>query len=573
MQQEADVVQDLDGNAVAGAAVQVLVKATGELAKLFADDETTEISNPVYTDANGRYAWKAANGKYKSNVMIGGRVFVGKADITLFDPAGDPSRPVSILDYMSAEQRMNVFLRLGSIDVSDAAQKAHDYVDAAGGGKVTYPLGRYLFERPVYLHDNTKAEGCGIGATEITHPKSHAFRNSGRDTSGNQNIDIEGFSFDAGGTWDGAVSMVGVRHGVFRSLLIKNIKPTGVTVGIGIGAAAGNPSCNLTFDGLIIDAPDYCVVLDSGLTGEIYNVTFNSCQLRTAWGSAVSIAKNVRKVTISGGIIDMPADSPTTPLVGIGIKMWEGLDVDRGPRDITISGVVFEGAALRNSIQAISAANWTRNLTVTGCTFRFVTYALYNNFAGTGAANIAFTGNVVENGDYGFYNDTSSDVKPVITGCTFRNLICGVRTSLNRGIIGHNKFEFISGKAVHINAAEMSRIDGNNFAEIGEEAVFFAANGGSNELNSISCNTVDQCCTKADSTYSVFQLNDQASSAVGNMVRSDGTNRPKYIFGSAAGANNRVYTGNWMFGARLGYREIVGANDEYFGNKERGGIG
>lgn len=89
MQQEADVVQDLDGNAVAGAAVQVLVKATGELAKLFADDETTEVANPVYTDANGRYAWKAANGKYKSNVMIGGRVFVGKADITLFDPADD----------------------------------------------------------------------------------------------------------------------------------------------------------------------------------------------------------------------------------------------------------------------------------------------------------------------------------------------------------------------------------------------------------------------------------------------------------------------------------------------------
>lgn len=89
MQQEADVVQDLDGNAVAGAAVQVLVKATGELAKLFADDETKEIANPVYTDANGRYAWKAANGKYRSTVTIGGRVFVGKADITLFDPAAN----------------------------------------------------------------------------------------------------------------------------------------------------------------------------------------------------------------------------------------------------------------------------------------------------------------------------------------------------------------------------------------------------------------------------------------------------------------------------------------------------
>lgn len=573
MQQEADVIQDPDGNAISGAAVTVIDKATGELADLFADNETTSISNPVYTDANGRYSYKAKNGKYRTSISIGGRVFKGKDDVLLYDPVDDESRPITALDYMNAEQRMNVFLRIGSVDVSGAVQKAHDYANEKGGGRVLYPLGKYRFNSPVYLHDNTKAEGSGIGATVILHPSSHAFRNSGRDTVGNSNITIEGFSFDGGGTWDGALSMVGVRNSIFRSLDIGNIKPTGVTVGIGIGAAANNPSYGLSFEGIYVDAPDYCVVLDSSANGEIYDVTFNSCKLKTHWGSAISIAKNVRKVTITGGTIDMPADSATTPLVGVGIKMWEGLSVDQGPRDITISGVVFEGAIFRQSLQAISAANWTRNLSVTGCTFRLVTYAFYNNFSGTGAANIAFTGNVVENGDYGFYNDTSSDVKPTIVGCIFRNLTCGIRTSLNRGVIGHNKFEFISGKAVHINAAEMSRIDGNNFAEIGEEAVFFAANGGSNELNSLSCNTVDQCCTKTDNTYSVFQLNDQAASAVGNMVRNDGANRPKYIFGSAAGGNNRVYTGNWMFGARQGYREVVGANDEYFGNKERGGIG
>lgn len=153
MQQEADVVQDLDGNAVAGAAVQVLVKATGELAKLFADDEMKEIANPVYTDANGRYAWKAANGKYKSNVIIGGRVFVGKADITLFDPADDGAAgdirfiqagvgavPRKMQDELRERASVTQFGAKG-----DGVTDDKESITAAKSiGPVTFPFGDYV---------------------------------------------------------------------------------------------------------------------------------------------------------------------------------------------------------------------------------------------------------------------------------------------------------------------------------------------------------------------------------------------------------------------------------------------
>jgi hypothetical protein len=125
MQQDSDSVQDLEGNVIPGVAVRVTVKSTGALAQLWADDEASPLGNPVYTDSNGRFTYKAANGTYITTIEAGGRVFKGE-EVTLYDPEDDVSRVVNLLDYGSP----------GSADNTAALQAAINAVQALGGGDI-----------------------------------------------------------------------------------------------------------------------------------------------------------------------------------------------------------------------------------------------------------------------------------------------------------------------------------------------------------------------------------------------------------------------------------------------------
>lgn len=64
MDKHFDVVVDLQGNAVPGATVTVTAYETGAISSLFADDEVTAISNPMTSDAYGRYEFCAEAGIY-----------------------------------------------------------------------------------------------------------------------------------------------------------------------------------------------------------------------------------------------------------------------------------------------------------------------------------------------------------------------------------------------------------------------------------------------------------------------------------------------------------------------------
>lgn len=90
MQRYSDSVTDRQGNAVAGASVTVRT-AADTLAALYADDGAALV-NPLTTDRNGGYAFRAANGEY--SLTIAARQFdaVTRPGVQLFDPADD-ARP------------------------------------------------------------------------------------------------------------------------------------------------------------------------------------------------------------------------------------------------------------------------------------------------------------------------------------------------------------------------------------------------------------------------------------------------------------------------------------------------
>lgn len=89
MEQYAEVVLDLAGNAVPGASVQVLVgSVNGGLATIF-DAGGTPQQNPIVTGALGDFAFQVANGKYVLRVLVKGTPYRTVGPLTFYDPNDD----------------------------------------------------------------------------------------------------------------------------------------------------------------------------------------------------------------------------------------------------------------------------------------------------------------------------------------------------------------------------------------------------------------------------------------------------------------------------------------------------
>jgi hypothetical protein len=174
MEQSSDTIIDLKGNALPGVAIRVFAD-DGSLAQLFSDNGLTPVSNPTYTDQNGRYVFYAANGRYTTRIEPpDGTEYEGR-EMVLFDPqdngaemlafiqAGGGAVPrslesksrevLSVLDFMTEEQRLDVLNGVGALDVQYAVQAA---VSAAqnrpNGAAVFAPGGRYRLSAPVLLN-------------------------------------------------------------------------------------------------------------------------------------------------------------------------------------------------------------------------------------------------------------------------------------------------------------------------------------------------------------------------------------------------------------------------------------
>lgn len=86
--------------------VQVTVTAkNGLLATLYADDESAVLTNPLTTDANGYFGFKAANGEY-TLTFAGAQIEASKRNIELYDADDDPPLTLSQAAAPTAASRI-----------------------------------------------------------------------------------------------------------------------------------------------------------------------------------------------------------------------------------------------------------------------------------------------------------------------------------------------------------------------------------------------------------------------------------------------------------------------------------
>ncbi|MCO6445180.1 MAG: carboxypeptidase regulatory-like domain-containing protein, partial [Anaerolineae bacterium] len=88
MQQYINTVTSRGGAAIAQASVLVKTYPGGVTATIYSDDGVTETTNPLTTDANGRFSFYAADGRYQLVISKTGVIEqLTLTDILLHDPA------------------------------------------------------------------------------------------------------------------------------------------------------------------------------------------------------------------------------------------------------------------------------------------------------------------------------------------------------------------------------------------------------------------------------------------------------------------------------------------------------
>lgn len=157
MQKYQNSIQDLKGNAVAGASIAVYIFGTASLATIYSDNGVTVIApGALLSDAEGEFAFYAANGRYNVQVVATGLASQTTYDVLLFDP--EDAGITSVKNYGAVGN--------GTTDDTAAIQAGIDAVSTAGGGTLLFPEGTYIvaglqIKASVYL------QGSGERATTL----------------------------------------------------------------------------------------------------------------------------------------------------------------------------------------------------------------------------------------------------------------------------------------------------------------------------------------------------------------------------------------------------------------------
>jgi hypothetical protein len=150
-------IQDLKGNAVAGASIAVYIFGTASLATIYSDNGVTVIPpGELLSDAEGEFAFYAANGRYNVQVVATGLASQTTYDVLLFDP--EDAGITSVKNYGAVGD--------GVTDDTAAIQAGIDAISTAGGGTLLFPEGTYIvaglqIKASVYL------QGSGERATTL----------------------------------------------------------------------------------------------------------------------------------------------------------------------------------------------------------------------------------------------------------------------------------------------------------------------------------------------------------------------------------------------------------------------
>lgn len=157
MQKYQNSIQDLKGNAVAGASIAVYIFGTASLATIYSDNGVTVIPpGELLSDAEGEFAFYAANGRYNVQVVATGLASQTTYDVLLFDP--EDAGITSVKNYGAVGD--------GVTDDTAAIQAGIDAISTAGGGTLLFPEGTYIvaglqIKASVYL------QGSGERATTL----------------------------------------------------------------------------------------------------------------------------------------------------------------------------------------------------------------------------------------------------------------------------------------------------------------------------------------------------------------------------------------------------------------------
>ncbi len=186
MQRHSDAVLDQFGNAVEGAEVAVL-DAQGALATLYSDNGTTALTNPTKTDANGTFAFYAANGRYTLRVTGTGLPTREVSDVLLQDPGQLLTAADVLNDFvasgllptvpnpvsLSATTPAGVAYVLGTRAAPPATAKAYTaskdtYVDLSDKGVYTYTEVANGAAAPAVAASSMRLFKVVTNATQIT---------------------------------------------------------------------------------------------------------------------------------------------------------------------------------------------------------------------------------------------------------------------------------------------------------------------------------------------------------------------------------------------------------------------
>jgi len=132
VQKYQNAIQDLKGNAIAGASINVYLYGTLTTATIYSDNGVTPITpGSLTTDSEGEFGFYAANGRYTVSVIATGFTSQNFYDVLLFDPAD--AGITSVKNYGAVGD--------GVTDDTAAFQAA--LAALTSGGKLTVPAGTY----------------------------------------------------------------------------------------------------------------------------------------------------------------------------------------------------------------------------------------------------------------------------------------------------------------------------------------------------------------------------------------------------------------------------------------------
>jgi len=244
--------------------------------------------------------------------------------------------------FMTPAQKMDVFLRLGLVDVSDALQAALNYLNSRGGGRLYLPPGRYRkadTSPTLVMYSNIVISGDG-DASEIFHDDRDT--NSRRDllvATNCSNIGFENFRISGtaliyanetnqsqaltGSSIDGmrmsGVTIEKVRFMATAFSYVSNAIVSGcrldyvVRDGIRFTNSwnvtiIGNTLRRVADDAIALHALDAATVPGNGFV--VVGNTFEACQgMKVLGAKALTIADNIMRRTIRAPIIVSPATS------------------------------------------------------------------------------------------------------------------------------------------------------------------------------------------------------------------------------------------------------------------------